>query len=404
MKNKNMDQLISVEEAKKIVGEQQFAMHFINLPVQEAVGRVLAADLYAPTDIPPFEQSSMDGYAISFENWSRGKALPITHEIPAGFQELVRIPKGAAARIFTGAALPIDVDTVVKQEVVEVRDRHAFINDADISAGDNVRAIGSEIKKGELALTIGTLLTPATVGFLRGIGLSEVKVYAAPAVAIVITGDELRPPGEVLSYGQIYEASSGMLAAALRQMGINNLKVFYAKDNLADTVLQLKNALAFGEVTLVTGGVSVGDYDFVLRAAQACGVAKLFHKINQRPGKPLFFGRKSEKVVFGLPGNPSSVLTCFYEYVWPVLRSLSGQDCQLKTLRVPLLNTYTKSNRLTHFLKGIYNNGKVSILHAQESYRLRSYAMANCLVMLNEDVKTYLENELVEIHLLPSYG
>jgi len=399
-----MDRLISVEEAKNIINEQQIKKKILRVPVQDALGKVLATDLYAPIDIPAFHQSSMDGYAFSFKYWKQEQSLSVTHEIPAGSKGPLRVPETNAARIFTGAALPLGVDTVVKQELIELKDNQIVIKDPSISLGDNVRLKGSEIKEGEQALAAGTVLGPATIGFLCGIGLSEVDIFTSPSVAVIVTGDELKQPGTPLAHGEVYEASSAMLSAALLQMGINRIKTYYAKDNLDDTIIQLQNALAFADVVILTGGVSVGDYDFVVRAAEACEVEKLFHKIKQRPGKPLFFGRKSEQMVFGLPGNPSSVLTCFYEYVWPALRSFGGHEKQLKTLKVPLRISYTKNNQLTHFLKGYYDNDKVTILHAQESYRLRSFAMANCLVVLNEEMKTYLEDELVEIHLIPTYG
>lgn len=399
-----MDQPISVDEARHIINKQQFKKKAVDVPVQDAFGRVLATDLHAPADIPAFDQSSMDGYAFSFQNWNPGQSLPIVHEVPAGSKARIEVSGSRAVRIFTGAPLPLGTDTVIKQEVVEVKDNHIFIQDPDISLGDHVRLKGSEIKRGELALSAGTTLSPASIGFLRGIGLANVNVFAPPSVAIVITGDELQQPGIPLAYGEVYEASSGMLTAALLQMGISEIKVFYAKDSLADTVKQLQDALVFADLVMLTGGVSVGDYDFVIRASEACGIEKLFHKIKQRPGKPLFFGRKSEQVIFGLPGNPSAVLTCFYEYVWPVIRALGGQENQLKTLNVPLAAAYTKKHQLTHFLKGYYHQDKVMILHAQESYRLHSFARANCLVALKGEMKSYLEGELVEIHLLPAYG
>ncbi|WP_134090457.1 gephyrin-like molybdotransferase Glp [Olivibacter sp. XZL3] len=399
-----MDRLISVEEAKGIINRQVFVKRRLKTAVEDADGKVLATDLYAPMDIPAFDQSSMDGYAFAFSDWGKDRSLPISGEIPAGKQGSLSLQKGTTARIFTGAALPLGADTVVMQELVTVKDNRAEVNDPNVALGNYVRKKGSEIKSGELALAAGTVLNPATIGFLSGIGLNEIAVYAAPTVALVITGDELQQPGTPLLHGQVYEASSRMLMAALRQMGIEGVEVFFAKDELNDTIHAMEKALDAADVVLLTGGVSVGDYDFVLRAAEACGVDKFFHKIKQRPGKPLFFGRKGEQVVFGLPGNPSSVLTCFYEYVWSVLCRLAGKNIQLKKIEVPLLTSYIKNNQLTHFLKGFYRQGKVEILSAQESYRLRSFAMANCLVVLSEEVKTYSENELVEIHLLPTYG
>jgi molybdopterin molybdotransferase len=167
---------------------------------------------------------------------------------------------------------------------------------------------------------------------------------------------------------------------------------------LADT---LKKRLQQSDVVLLTGGISVGDYDFVLQAATECVVEKLFHKIKQRPGKPLYFGKKGNKLVFGLPGNPSSVLTCFYQYIIVALEKLSNRKTSLQTLKVPLARSFQKAAGLTHFLKGIYNGKTATPLDAQESFRLSSFAKANCLIQIEEEVTTLNEGELVDVYLLP---
>jgi molybdopterin molybdotransferase len=158
-------------------------------------------------------------------------------------------------------------------------------------------------------------LSPAAIGFLAALGIARVRVYRRPAISMVITGNELQLPGKELLYGQVYEANSFMLKAALQQLHFGDIPVFYADDHLGRLTSTLQSALSTSDVVLLCGGISVGDYDFVLQAATDCDVEKLFHKVKQRPGKPLYFGRKENKIVFGLPGNPSSVLTCFYEYV-----------------------------------------------------------------------------------------
>ena len=164
----------------------------------------------------------------------------------------------------------------------------------------------------------------------------------------------------------------------------------------------MQQALQQADVVLLTGGISAGDYDFVLQAATNCGVTKLFHKIKQRPGKPLFFGKKENKIIFGLPGNPSSVLTCFYEYVLTALAILTGQQLILQTIHAPIEKPFSKTNTLTHFLKGFYNGETVSVLDAQESYRLSSFAKANCLIKIDEEVTQCNKGEMVEVHLLPA--
>lgn len=398
------EKIISVEEARAILHSQDFERKITRLNLAEAIGYVLAEDLHAPVDIPSFHQSSMDGYAFSFDSLIPGESMNVAARIQAGESEKLVLKKGEAVRVFTGAPIPEGADTVVMQEKTTSADGKVTIDHAELKQGDNRRLQGTDIKKGELALAKNTMITSGAIGFLGALGTTEIPVYATPSISLVITGNELQHPGTELKYGQVYEASSVMLKACLAEMGLNNVSVFFAPDDLQETIRTLNTALESSDVVLITGGVSVGDYDFVVKAAEECGVKQLFHKVKQRPGKPLYAGRKGNQPVFGLPGNPSSVLTCFYQYVWPVLRTITGHPHTLTTLKVPLAEFYQKNNQLTHFLKGLYQDGKVTILSAQESYRLSSFAVANCLVVLDEAMRGYEKDEIIEINLLPVYG
>ena len=372
----------------------------VTVTLQQAVGRVLATDVVALTDIPAFEQSAMDGYALSFAGYELHKTLTIQGEVPAGAAELLVLQGNQATRIFTGAPVPAGADTVVMQEKVEVKNGQLHILDDQLKPGLNVRAIGSEIKAGELMLSKGDKLTPAAVGFLATTGVSEVLVYPTPVMSIIVTGNELQQPGRALLHGQVYECNSFQLRAALKLLQIEEVPVFEAKDDPQVVKDTLKYALENSDVVLLTGGVSVGNYDFVPEAAAACGVVTLFHKLKQRPGKPLFVGTKGKKWVFGLPGNPSSVLTCFYEYVIPALEQLMQLKPVVPAIKVPLSKAYTKTAALTFFLKGYYDGQTVAPLDSQESYRLRSFAMANCLLVLPEEKMEYNVGEEVEVHLI----
>jgi molybdopterin molybdotransferase len=393
--------MISVSEAKKIISESVSSLQAVSLSLQESGGLMLADDIYAITDIPAFPQSSMDGYAFSFEGWKQNEKLKITGEVAAGSNETFQLAPQNAVRIFTGAAVPTGADTVIMQEKVQVENGELKIEDESLKEGNSVRPKGSEIKAGALALEKGNILSPAAIGFLAGIGITEVKAYPNPSISIIITGNELQQPGKPLHHGQVYESNSFTLKAVLRQLRIENIQILYATDKPEIVIDVLKKALNQSDVVLLTGGISVGDYDFVLQAATACGVEKLFHKIKQRPGKPLYFGRKDNKLVFGLPGNPSSVLTCFYQYVIPALEKLSKRKIDLQTIKAPLARTFQKNPGLTHFLKGFYNGKIAEPLDAQESYRLSSFAKANCLIQIDEDVTSLKEGELVDVYLLP---
>jgi len=393
--------MISVSEAKKIISENVSSLQQVSLPLLESAGLILAEDVYASMDIPAFPQSSMDGYAFSFDDWKQNKKLKIAGEVAAGSNEVFTLTPGNAIRIFTGAAVPAGADTVIMQEKIQFENGELKIEDENLKEGNSVRPKGSEIKAGAIALEKGNVLSPASIGFLAGIGITEIKVYPNPSISIIITGNELQQPGHPLKHGQVYESNSFALKAVLQQLDIGNIQILYATDKPEIVTDTLRKALDQSDVILLTGGISVGDYDFVLRAANECGVEQLFHKIKQRPGKPLYFGKKNSKLVFGLPGNPSSVLTCFYQYVILALEKLSKRKIGLQALKIPLAKTFQKAAGLTHFLKGFYDGKTAAPLDAQESFRLSSFAKANCLIQIDEEIIACKEGELVDVYLLP---
>jgi molybdopterin molybdotransferase len=393
--------MISVEEAKKIIHDNTPIRKPVNNLLETACGLVLASDILAPVDIPAFRQSSMDGYALSFEGWQQHKKLKIIGEIAAGGDASAKLLPQNTVRIFTGAPIPPGADTVVMREKVKTENDSLIIEDAALQTGANIRLQGAETKTGDLALPANSVLSPAAIGFLAMLGLDVVPVFPKPIIHLIVTGKELQKPGNPLQPGQVYEANSFGLSAALKVLGQDEPTVNWADDDLMILKSTLKNALEEADIVILTGGVSAGDYDFVPEAAAQCGVQKLIHKIKQRPGKPFFFGAKENKLVFGLPGNPASVLTCFYEYVTVALTKWMNKNQELQKKQVPIAVDFKKAAGLTHFLKGNYNGETVTPLHAQESFRLSSFATANCLIIIEEDVTLYQARDLVEIHTLP---
>jgi molybdopterin molybdotransferase len=389
--------MIGTLEAQDIIEANTKALAACMLPLEQCSGRVLASDIYAGTDFPAFPQAAMDGYAFCFGNWRKGAKLNVVAAVAAGDAPLPVEGSRVAVRIFTGAALPAGVDTVVMQEKVHREGDYIMINDEEIVAGSNVRRPGSEIRAGSLALHAGTQLSPAALGFLAGIGIAEVSVIPAPRVRIIITGNELCAPGEPLAYGQVFESNSIALCAALRQMQIEDVQVFKVADDPEKVQSVLSLALGDADMVLLTGGVSVGDYDFVLQAAASCGIQTRFHKIRQKPGKPLFFGTRQQQLIFGLPGNPASVLTCFYIYVKKALHLLGGMAPPVSQ-SAALAEDYHKKGNLSHFLKARYDGNSVYILPAQESYRMQSFAIANCLAELAGEEETVKKGRLIRIH------
>jgi molybdopterin molybdotransferase len=269
--------------------------------------------------------------------------------------------------------------TTVKNKTVEITKMPARFA--------NVRNKGEQIKENELVLENNTVITPAAIGFLACLGITEITVYAKPKVAIVVTGNELVKVGKKLSEGKIYESNSIMLESALQGIGIKKIETFRVKDNLKATKRILKSSLAAFDVVLVSGGISVGDYDFVKEALLSNGVEELFYKINQKPGKPLFFGKKDKTIVFALPGNPASTLTSFYIYVHPALKINMGFEAiHLPKIKQKITTQFENTTGKTLFLKGFYEEEKVTVLESQSSAMLNTFAVANALICLPYDV------------------
>lgn len=391
--------LTSVDQAKKIVAESIRLLSPVRLTLLQAAGRVLAEDVIASVDIPPFAQSSMDGYAIRFAD--KDLPLALRGEMAAGAETTLSINSGEAARIFTGAPLPDGADTVVMQEKVLAQEGKVLIKDEALKAGNNVRPQGADVSTSAIAVQKETLLTPAAIGFLAGIGETEVAVYPAPSVSIIVTGKELQSPGKPLSAGQVYESNSFSLRTALYQAGVNEVSVLQADDDIDVLTERLQRALSASDMILLTGGVSVGDYDFVVEATRRYGIEQRFHKVAQRPGKPLYFGMKDAKPVFGLPGNPSSVLSCFYNYVLLAIEKLSKKPVGVRTVPASLTKAINSPQGLTQFLKGKFEDGKATPLGAQESFQLSSFAQADCLICLEAERTLYNEGDEVTVMLLP---
>jgi molybdopterin molybdotransferase len=393
------NELISVEQARALIAASLSRVQPAMKELVHSTGLVIAEDIFSPLDIPAFDQSSMDGYAIYADDI--GKQLPVQAVIAAGHALPELLERNHAMRIFTGAPLPAGSDTIVMQEKVIVRESGIQITDPQIEKGTHVRKRGSEIRKGELVLKKGTVITAPVAGLIASLGINSVKIYPRISVSIMATGNELQMPGKQIREGQVYESNVFFLQAALKPFAEFQIPVFYLEDNLEIIKRELSLNINHYELIIVTGGVSVGDYDFVRKAADGAGIHCVFHRVKQKPGKPLYFGVKENKIVFGLPGNPASVVSCFYEYVLPAIRFMMHQP-QEELQYARLTNDFKKVKGLTQFLKAYYADGEVEILEAQESYRLRSFAVANCLVALDEDRQTYDKGEMVTIRLLPN--
>jgi molybdopterin molybdotransferase len=395
-----MQQLITVNEAKELIRDNVQSLMPKKIPLVESVGLRLAGDIFSSYDIPAFLQSSMDGYAFQWD--PNLPSYELIGEVAAGSNSNFILKEGYAVRIFTGAPLPQGADTVLVQEKAVVVENTLFIKDENLIKGLNVRGIGTEISKGILALNKDTILSPSSIGFIAGIGISEVMAYPKPSVGILLTGNELQQPEKELAYGQVFDSNSYFLVSALKQLHISDVQIYFVKDDLGLLTKEVKQALAKHDLILVTGGVSVGDYDFTIKACEAAGVESIFHKVKQKPGKPLFFGMRDNKVVFGMPGNPASVLTGFYEYLLPAISKMMRQEFSINIIHAPLETDFKKSAGLTHFLKAFYDGQKVLLLTGQESYKLGTFAKANCFAIIPENTTMIKKGSQIEIHLFPN--
>lgn len=386
--------MIQVKEALAIVAENSSNMPVERIPVHKALGYILAETIYSPIAMPPFRQSAMDGYAIIH---SGKHQYDIIGSSQAGDHSSLKLKENEAVRIFTGAFVPHNADTVVMQEHVMANENSILITIMPEQFA-NVRNKAEQIGKEDVVFDANTLITPAAIGFLACLGITEIPVYKKPKVAILVTGNELVKPGKKLPKGKIYESNSVMLQAALQTIGIKKTKVYKVKDSLKATKKALNSILLKYDIVLISGGISVGDYDFVKEALLENEVKELFYKINQKPGKPMFFGSKNETLVFALPGNPASSLTNFYIYVYPAIKNKMGfSETHLQKLTRKLSEDITNTSGKTLFLKALYDETHVTVLDGQSSAMLNTFAIANSLLIVPNDAETLKKGDLVTL-------
>ncbi|MCB4807090.1 molybdopterin molybdotransferase MoeA [Tamlana sp. 62-3] len=367
-------------------------------PIEKANGYILANNLISPINMPPFRQSAMDGYALNLHD---SLTYNLIDEVKAGDQHQPILKPGEAVRIFTGAAVPDTANAIMMQEKIVVKGKQIKI-DHQINEQLNIRPLGEQVKKGDIALKKGIKLNPAAIGYLTSLGITEVSVIKKPDIAIITTGNELIEPGTPLKHGQIYESNSKMLQTALYGLKFYNVTLHKVKDNYEKTLQLLNSAIKTNDLVIITGGISVGDYDFVGKALNELNVKEHFYKVKQKPGKPLFFGKKDNTSIFALPGNPAAALSCFYVYVYIALQKMMNRsEIELPRKQAISNCNFTKKGDRPQFLKAIYSEGKVEILEGQNSSMLQTFALANALVFIPENISEIKINDTVETILLP---
>lgn len=409
--------MISVEEALRRILERTPRLPAETVGLGEARGRVLLEDVFADRDLPPFHRSAVDGYAVRAAGLCGGGRLRVVDQIPAGTMPKVRLGPGEAAAIMTGAPLPEGADAAIMVEDT-VREGDFVVwpapgrNPPPVEPGNRVTARGAEVPKGAKLLEAGIRVSPAGIGLLATVGKARVAVARRPRVAVFSTGDELRHPrSSRLGPAEIRDANSHMIAARCRALGLSVRRLGFAPDDPERLAGTIRAGLA-GDALFVSGGVSMGRYDYVEPVLERAGVRLLVTAVAIRPGKPFVFGiREGSRpvLVFGLPGNPVSALTTFEVFARPALEAMQGiADPRPPRPRVRLLAPVSNRGPRRAFLParvGLAEDGSLAAqpIRSQGSGDIAAVALANALVVVPEDAEGIPAGASAEAQPLPGF-
>jgi molybdopterin molybdotransferase len=335
--------LISVSQAQHLVLERAHRLAAERVPVERAAGRVLAEPASALVDLPPFPSSAMDGFAVRADEASVGVRLPVVARIAAGSPADRPLAAGETMSISTGGAVPEDADAVVPLELVEDAGDSIEIRES-VPEGANVRERGSDVQTGDVVLEPGMRLGPAQVGALAAAGVHEVQCTKRPRVGILVTGSELKQPGQELSPGEIYESNGLLLATALQLAGAVPAQLGVVGDDADELERAMERALLGFDMLVTSGGASVGPHDLVRETQAGLRVEELFWGVAVKPGKPVAFGVRRDHLVFNLPGNPVSVLVTFELFVRPAVNALLGLPDPEPAFRLGVLGSAVRRN------------------------------------------------------------
>jgi len=393
--------MVTIEEAQRAILEQITTLETEKVSVFQGLNRVTAEDHIAPWDIPPADNSAMDGFAFSYAARS-GNRLRICGFLPAGKVCPVPVPAGEAIKIMTGAPLPPGCDTVVPIE--DVLDDGEWISlTAPVKAGLNIRKQGEDIQAGKIVIPAGSLLRPQEIGMLSAMGKTAPAVYRQARVAILSTGDELLEPGATPAPGKIINSNSYSLAAQVLDAGGDPVLMGIAPDTLQATCNKIKEGLN-ADMLVITGGVSVGDRDFVKAAIEKLGGSVTFWKVNMKPGKPLAFAILSGKPVFALSGNPVGAMVAFELFVRPSILKAMGRKRLFRPLvKASLQEPATNTGKRPHLVRGMVSirddHYQVSTTGNQSSGRLSSLIQGNGLILMAPEASFAVGDE-VDVLLL----
>ena len=376
------------------------------VPLRSSLGRVLAADILSPHNVPNHDNSAMDGYAFNADDMqaSGETRLKVIGTTFAGKVFTGHVGKGECVRIMTGGVTPQRTDTVIVQERVTVDGDYIAFKDGP-KRGMNMRYAGEDLKQGQVVLAAGHLMRPADLGLIASLGIGEVKVYRKLRVAFFSTGDELVSIGQELQVGQVYDSNRYTLYGMLTRLGVEVMDMGVVRDDPALLEQALIEASSSADVILTSGGVSVGEADYMKQLLEKLGQV-VFWKIAMKPGRPLAYGKVGNAHYFGLPGNPVAVMVTFYQFVREAMLVLMGQSAPaaLPMFNVICTDDIKKLTGRTEFQRGVLyiaeDGWKVTPIGNQGSGVLRSMSEANCFIVLDETVGNVAAGALVQVQVL----
>lgn len=377
--------MLPIDDAFAALNQHIKALATVNKPILEVLNHTLAADQASPIDLPPFPQSAVDGYAICHADLEN-LPLPVKGEIPAGGMESAPLHQaGTAVRIFTGGYVPEGADSVIRQEHTRIEDGQLHLTEA-VALGADMRLQGEEIQRGALLAQAGATLTPGLIGSLSNSGIATVSVFQPPRVRVLITGNEVVPPGQALKPGQVYDANGATCLNFFKLQGISDLTVQWIEDDAASVKAAMQQALADCDLLITTGGVSVGDYDYIPSSCDALAAKTIFHKVAQKPGMPLLFATLGNKAILGLPGNPAAVAVNLNLYAKHVLDLMNGSHQPGPVWQSGILaddiRADSRRDRWVRMHQQVNAQGQITLhrLSHQASHMLTNMNEANALI------------------------
>jgi molybdopterin molybdotransferase len=364
--------MISIDEALELVLDGLEPLGAERVPLADAAERVAAEAALSAVDLPPFDRSAMDGYAVRAADTAPGVALRLAGGVAAGDVAAAELEPGTAARVSTGAAIPPGADAVLQSELAEERDGSVMPSRA-LEPGRHIRYRGEDLRAGTVLAAAGAPLTLPRISALASAGVGAVAVHRRPRLHLIVTGSELLPLGAPPEPGHIHESNGLMVRLLAERAGADVTDHGVIGDDRAATVAAVEAGLA-GDVLVVSGGVSVGPHDHVKPAFEQCGVDEVFWRVRIKPGKPLWFGRRGDTLVFGLPGNPLSTIVCFSVFIAPALRRLGGErDARPRYEAGRLTRAAKASDGRTEYLTAALRPGADGVLEATPTERQGSH-------------------------------